>query len=108
LCSGQLALKYKLDNEFELVFVVAYQKMLPLLYLDKLLDELQLRSYLCTGLLIQKLDPDPHWQCSGSGIASQIWSRIRQSEVRIPDPDPSIIKQNSRENLYFYRFVTYL
>lgn len=41
--SGQLALKYKLDNEFELVFVVAYQKMLPLLYLDKLLDELQLR-----------------------------------------------------------------
>jgi hypothetical protein len=77
LCSGQLALKYKLDNEFELVFVVAYQKMLPLLYLDKLLDELQLRSYLFTGLLIQKLDPDPHWQCSGSGIASQIWSRIR-------------------------------
>lgn len=41
--SGQLALKYKLDNEFELVFVVAYQKMLPLLYLDKLLDELQMR-----------------------------------------------------------------
>ncbi|XP_023347265.1 signal recognition particle receptor subunit alpha homolog, partial [Eurytemora carolleeae] len=31
------------DNEFELVFVVAYQKMLPLLYLDKLLDELQMR-----------------------------------------------------------------
>ncbi len=58
VCSGQLALKYKLDNEFELVFVVAYQKMLPLLYLDKLLDELQLRSYLFTGLLIQKLDLD--------------------------------------------------
>jgi len=41
--SGQLALKYKLDNEFELVFVVAYQKMLPMLYLDKLLNELQIR-----------------------------------------------------------------
>jgi len=41
--SGQLALRYKLDNEFELVFVVAYQKMLPLSYLDKLLDEIQLR-----------------------------------------------------------------
>jgi len=41
--SGQLALKYKLDNEFELVFVVAYQKMLPLSYLDKLLDEIQKR-----------------------------------------------------------------
>ncbi len=38
-----MALKYKLDNEFELVFVVGYQKMLPLLYLDKLLDEIQLR-----------------------------------------------------------------
>jgi len=41
--SGQLALKYKMDNEFELVFVIAYQKMLPLLYLDKLLDEIHLR-----------------------------------------------------------------
>ena len=42
--SGSLAIKYKLDNEFELVFIVGYQKMLPLLYLDKLLDEIQLRS----------------------------------------------------------------
>jgi len=41
--SGQLALRYRMDNEFELVFVIAYQKMLPLLYLDKLLDEIQLR-----------------------------------------------------------------
>lgn len=41
--SGQLALRYKLDNEFELVFVIGYQKMLNLTYLDKLLDEIQLR-----------------------------------------------------------------
>ena len=27
---GSLALKYKLDNKFELVFVVGYQKVLPL------------------------------------------------------------------------------
>lgn len=40
--SGTLALKYRLDNEFELVFIAAFQKMLPLLYLDKLLDEIQL------------------------------------------------------------------
>jgi len=40
--SGSLALKYRLDNEFELVFIAAFQKMLPLLYLDKLLDEIQL------------------------------------------------------------------
>jgi len=41
--NGQLALRYKMDNEFELVFVIAYQKMLNLHYLDKLLDEIQLR-----------------------------------------------------------------
>ena len=59
--NGQLALRYKMvgkyhwkktvieivdteqDNEFELVFVIAYQKMLSLHYLDKLLDEIQLR-----------------------------------------------------------------
>jgi len=40
--SGSLTLKYRLDNEFELVFIAAFQKMLPLLYLDKLLDEIQL------------------------------------------------------------------
>ncbi len=65
MCSGQLALKYKLDNEFELVFVVAYQKMLPLLYLDKLLDELQLRSYLLQGY------------GSGSAFRVKSWIRIR-------------------------------
>ena len=40
---GLLALKYKLDNEFELVFVVGYQKNLKLIYLDKLLDDIQMR-----------------------------------------------------------------
>ncbi len=79
MCSGQLALKYKLDNEFELVFVVAYQKMLPLLYLDKLLDELQLRSYLC----VRVADPE-----AGSGSALAVF-RIRNS---LPDlePDPEV------------------
>ncbi|XP_067679324.1 signal recognition particle receptor subunit alpha-like [Haliotis asinina] len=38
----QLTLKYKLDNEFELVFVVAYQKILQLSYIDKFLDDIQL------------------------------------------------------------------
>lgn len=41
--SGSLALKYRLDNEFELVLVAAYQKVLPLLYLDRLLDEVHKR-----------------------------------------------------------------
>lgn len=39
---SSLTLKYKLDNEFELVFVVAYQKILQLSYVDKLLDDIQL------------------------------------------------------------------
>ncbi|KAM8795465.1 signal recognition particle receptor subunit alpha [Eudromia elegans] len=34
-----LTLKYKLDNQFELVFVVGYQKILTLTYVDKLLDD---------------------------------------------------------------------
>lgn len=38
-----LSLQYKLDNEFELVFVVAYQNILQLTYIDKFLDEIQLR-----------------------------------------------------------------
>ncbi|EDO46043.1 predicted protein [Nematostella vectensis] len=37
-----LTLKYKLDNEFELVFVVAFQKILQLSYIDKLLNDIQL------------------------------------------------------------------
>ena len=37
-----LTLKYKLDNEFELVFVVAYQKILQLSYVDKFLSDMQI------------------------------------------------------------------
>uniref|UniRef100_T2MHS4 Signal recognition particle receptor subunit alpha n=1 Tax=Hydra vulgaris TaxID=6087 RepID=T2MHS4_HYDVU len=39
---GQLAIQYKLDNEFELVFVVGYQNILRLSYIDKLLSDIQL------------------------------------------------------------------
>lgn len=37
-----LVLQYKLDNEFELIFVVAYQKILQLSYVDKFLNDIQL------------------------------------------------------------------
>lgn len=37
-----LLLQYKLDNEFDLVFVVAYQKILQLSYVDKFLNDIQL------------------------------------------------------------------
>ncbi len=36
-------MQYKLDNEFELVFVVAYQNIIKLAYIDKFLNEIQLR-----------------------------------------------------------------
>uniref|UniRef100_UPI00358E185A signal recognition particle receptor subunit alpha isoform X2 n=1 Tax=Myxine glutinosa TaxID=7769 RepID=UPI00358E185A len=36
-----LKLQYKLDNEFELVFVVGYQKILTLTYVDKFLDDVR-------------------------------------------------------------------
>ncbi|KAM9801334.1 signal recognition particle receptor subunit alpha [Neosynchiropus ocellatus] len=40
---GALSLKYKLDNEFELIFVVGFQKILTLTYVDKLINDIQLR-----------------------------------------------------------------
>ncbi|XP_062861356.1 signal recognition particle receptor subunit alpha [Trichomycterus rosablanca] len=39
---NSLSLKYKLDNEFELVFVVGFQKILMLTYVDKFIDDVQL------------------------------------------------------------------
>lgn len=40
--TDQLQIKYLMDNEFELVFVVGYQKFLQLCYVDKFLDRMQL------------------------------------------------------------------
>ncbi|XP_051934426.1 signal recognition particle receptor subunit alpha [Hippocampus zosterae] len=37
-----LNLKYKLDNEFELIFVVGFQKILTLTYVDKFINDVQL------------------------------------------------------------------
>lgn len=39
---NNLTLQYKLDNEFELVFVVAFQKILQLAYVDKFLSDVHL------------------------------------------------------------------
>ncbi|ESO03981.1 hypothetical protein HELRODRAFT_79619 [Helobdella robusta] len=37
-----LSMKYKLDNEFELVFVIGYQNFLQLSYVDKFLNDIQM------------------------------------------------------------------
>lgn len=39
---NSLTLQYKLDNEFELIFVVAFQKILQLAYVDKFLSDIHL------------------------------------------------------------------
>lgn len=39
---NNLTLQYKLDNEFELIFVVAFQKILQLAYVDKFLSDVHL------------------------------------------------------------------
>ncbi|XP_050677680.1 signal recognition particle receptor subunit alpha homolog [Leptidea sinapis] len=57
-----LTLQYKLDNEFELVFVVAYQKILQLSYVDKFLNDVHLefrdkyKNDLQTGRFITDFD----------------------------------------------------
>ena len=37
---GQLLLQFKLDNQFELIFVIAYQKIAKLMEIDKLIENL--------------------------------------------------------------------
>uniref|UniRef100_A0AAF5D3D4 Col_cuticle_N domain-containing protein n=1 Tax=Strongyloides stercoralis TaxID=6248 RepID=A0AAF5D3D4_STRER len=41
--SNNVTLKYKLDNEFEIVFLIVYQSFIQLTYADKLLSEIQIR-----------------------------------------------------------------
>lgn len=40
--TDQLQIKYLMDNEFELLYVVGYQKFLQLCYVDKFLDKMKL------------------------------------------------------------------
>lgn len=57
-----LTLQYKLDNEFDLVFVVAYQKILQLSYVDKFLNDIHLefrdkyKNELADGRHFQEFD----------------------------------------------------
>uniref|UniRef100_A0A0K0FU18 SRP54 domain-containing protein n=1 Tax=Strongyloides venezuelensis TaxID=75913 RepID=A0A0K0FU18_STRVS len=41
--SNNVTLKFKLDNEFEIVFLIVYQSFIQLTYADKLLNEIQIR-----------------------------------------------------------------
>lgn len=59
---GELALRQQMDNEFDLLFVVVYQKILQLSYVDKFLSDVQrefrerYRDQLQAGLYYQNFD----------------------------------------------------
>ncbi|PSN58058.1 Signal recognition particle receptor subunit alpha [Blattella germanica] len=63
-----LVLKYKLDNEFDLMFVVAYQKILQLSYVDKFLNDIHLefrdkyKNDLQQGHYFQDFDFSDHFR----------------------------------------------
>ncbi len=62
------------------------------------------KKTLCTGILIGLK------QCCGSRSVGFVFfwaSQIHKYEVRIRNPDPSIIKKNSKKNIDSYCFVTF-
>lgn len=80
-----LTLKYKLDNEFELVFVVAYQKILQLSYVDKFLNDvhLEFRDKYKNDLQHSKHFQDFEFNDSFHAVlkAAEIWGK---QQARIP------------------------
>ncbi|CAH0560813.1 unnamed protein product [Brassicogethes aeneus] len=78
-----LSLQYKLDNEFELVFVVAYQKILQLSYVDKFLNDIHLefrdkyKNDLADGKYFQEFNFEG---CFNSTLKSvEIWSKKQEN-----------------------------
>lgn len=80
-----LMLKYKLDNEFELVFVAAYQKILQLSYVDKFIDDVHLafrdkyKDELQSGQYFQVFNFEDTFKLLQ--VAAEEWSR---AQARIP------------------------
>ncbi|KAK7604463.1 hypothetical protein V9T40_005649 [Parthenolecanium corni] len=79
-------LKYKLDNEFELVFVVAYQKILQLSYIDKFLDDIQLefrdkyKNVLSRNMYLQTYQFEKHFRAVLS--AAEEWGKSQECIVK--------------------------
>ncbi|XP_038634523.1 signal recognition particle receptor subunit alpha isoform X2 [Scyliorhinus canicula] len=86
-----LTLKYKLDNEFELLFVVGYQKILTLTYVDKFIDDIhmqfrdkyrnQLQQQGVMGLLNGSFD-----------FSDDFTGLLRVAEERTKGKAPSVMK----------------
>lgn len=81
-----LTLKYKLDNEFELVYVVAYQKILQLSYVDKFLNDIQLefRDAYKNELQLQKYGGNFDFEDAFNSIlkAAEEWARKQAAAPR--------------------------
>ncbi|KAF4530114.1 hypothetical protein B566_EDAN001371, partial [Ephemera danica] len=80
-----LTLKYKLDNEFELIYVIAFQKILQLSYVDKFLDDihLQFRDRYKNDLQQGRIFQDFDFMDSYSAILAKAedWGRL---QAKIP------------------------
>ncbi|XP_068234580.1 signal recognition particle receptor subunit alpha isoform X2 [Palaemon carinicauda] len=85
---GSLAIKEQLDNEFDLLFVAVYQKILQLSYVDKFLSDIQrefrerYRDELRQGLYYQSFD----FSCEYERILrdAEATSRMVKLEVKKP------------------------
>lgn len=82
---NSLSLQYKLDNEFELVFVVAYQRILQLSYVDKFLNDvhLEFRDKYKNELQGGKRNMDFDFKPSFESVLKQceLWAK---SQAKIP------------------------
>nr|CAB3266577.1 signal recognition particle receptor subunit alpha-like [Phallusia mammillata] len=82
---GAVQMKYKLDNEYELIFVVGYQTILTLSYVDKLIDDVQqrfrdkYRQKLLDGTLCLLKTP---FNCASE--FAQLLKLAEQSQVKAP------------------------
>lgn len=83
--SDGLTLQYKLDNEFDLVFVVAYQKILQLSYVDKFLNDIHLefrdkyKNDLSNASSFREFDFMSTFKCTLQSVEK--WSK---SQAKVP------------------------
>jgi len=89
-----LTLKYKLDNEFELIFMVAYQNILQLSYVDKLLTDIQreFRERYNTSLLNLKNAGSDRLLFDDFTEIYNFWLRKREEESRSEKKSGRVMK----------------
>jgi signal recognition particle receptor subunit alpha len=89
-----LKLQFKLDNEFELVFVVVYQRILQLSYMDKLIDQVYIafRDRYKTHLSSNGSLPCPAHYDDFSDIFKTILDNLEQ-EHKLINQRPREMKQ---------------